>query len=629
MQSDQPIYPAHWTSLPAMFFDQAERFGDRPLLWAKRGDAYAPLSWREAADEVWALARGLVARGVAPGDRVLLLAENRPRWVIADLAIMLTGAITVPAYTTYTADDLRHLLADCQPRGALVSTAGLTERLLDAAAQAPPLAFVASLEAGPEDAGSGRVPRSWQALAEEGRDKPGDLAATLAALSLDRTACIIYTSGTGGRPKGVMQSHGGILHDCGGAARMLQELDPQDERFLSFLPLSHAYEHTCGLYLPMVIGAEIFYAEGLQHLAANLLEARPTLMISVPRLLEVTRQRILGQVARAGRFRRWLFQTALDRGRAVRDGRYSAIAGLLGRPLDWLLDRLVRGRVQARFGGRLKLIVSGGAPLGTEVWSFFDALGIAIREGYGLTEASPVVTCNPFRAVKPGSLGPPFDGVEVRIGDEGEVLVSGPTVMQGYWGNEAATRDALRDGWLHTGDIGTLDDDGYLTVVDRLSDMIVLNGGDNVSPQRAEAALTRQPEIAQAMVYGDRRPYLVAVLVPEPDHVRQWAKRNGRRPSLADLAADPAFNKQIMAAVGRANDGLSAPERVRRCTIAEEPFTIENKELSATLKVRRHRVVDRYGTALAGLYHNRSGAAADPERATEGPDDRPAATPPP
>ncbi len=606
MQSDQPIYPAQWTSLPAMFFDQAERFGDRPLLWAKRGDAYEPLSWRETADEVRALAQGLTALGVAPGDRVLLLAENRPRWTIADLAIMLAGAITVPAYTTYTADDLRHLLADCQPRGALVSTASLTERLLAAAAQAPPLAFVASLESG-----SGRGSRSWQALAEEGRRQPGDPAAALAALGPDRTACIIYTSGTGGRPKGVMQSHGGILHDCGGAARMLREIDPQDERFLSFLPLSHAYEHTCGLYLPLAMGAEIFYAEGLQHLAANLLEARPTLMISVPRLLEVTRQRILGQVARADRFRRWLFQTALDRGRAARGRTRGPIAGLLGWPLDRILDRLVRARIRARFGGRLKLIVSGGAPLGTEVWSFFDALGIPIREGYGLTEASPVVTCNPFRKVKPGTLGPPFDGVEVRIGDEREVMVRGPTVMQGYWGNDAATRNALRDGWLHTGDIGTLDDDGYLTIVDRLSDMIVLDGGDNVSPQRAEAALTRQPEIAQAMVYGDRRPYLVAVLVPEPDHVRQWAKQNGRRPSLTDLAADPAFVKQMMAAVGRANDGLAAPERVRRCTIAEEPFTIENKELSATLKVRRHRLTDRYGTALAGLYHGRSGAAAN------------------
>ncbi len=589
-----------WTNLAAMFFDRAAAGGDAPFLWSKHGGAYRPQSWRAIADEVSALSRGLRALGVARGDRVVLVSENRPNWVVADLAIMAAGAVPVPAYTTNTTDDHGHILTDSGATAAIVSTSALAERLLPAADAAPELRLVVAMEPPERAEGQAVAVHAWDEVVARGRAAPDDVAELVGRLTRRDLACIIYTSGTGGRPKGVMLSHAAILCNIGGAHGLLAGLGLTDEVFLSFLPLSHSYEHTAGLHFPISIGAQIYYAEGAETLAANLTEARPTILTCVPRLFETMRQRILAGVKRTEGLKRKLFDAALELGRR----RYEDPASLSfgDRLLDRLVERLVRDKVRGRFGGRLKALISGGAPLNYDVGLFFVALGLPLLQGYGQTEAAPVISANRPERNKLRTVGPPLDGVEVRIAEDGEILVRGELVMDGYWNNAEATAEALADGWLHTGDIGVLDADGYIEITDRKKDIIVNSGGDNLAPQRVEGVLALEPEIAQAMVFGDRRPHLVALIVPDADFVEVYAETNGVAADLAALAADAAFKRALGAAVERANAGLSPIERIKRHAVAAEPFTVDNGEMTPTLKVRRHAVTARYGAVLEGLY---------------------------
>ncbi|MEK7246563.1 MAG: AMP-binding protein, partial [Pseudomonadota bacterium] len=465
-----------------MFFDQVDRLGEHPFLWAKLGDVWRPLTWGDAAARVSALARGLIAAGIEPGDRVVLVSENRPAWAIADLAIMSIGAITVPAYVTNTVADHAHILKDSGAKGAIVSQRRLAERILAAAEGAPELRFVAAMD--PPSAAPARRLRlvALDQLIETGRARHENVVEKSWSWPRSRPACVIYTSGTGGMPKGVVLSHGAILHNCRGAALALTELGIDREVFLSFLPLSHSYEHTAGQFFPISIGAEIYYAEGIEALASNMIETRPTIMTAVPRLYETLYARISRGVAKSGALRRFLFAKTLELGRKRFEAPKSL--GLGQRLLDALLDRLVRDKVRARFGGRLKALVSGGAPLNPEIGMFFTALGLRILQGYGQTEAAPVISVNRPNAAKMHSVGPPLEATEVRIAGDGEILVRGESVMEGYWKNETATREAIRDGWLHTGDIGHFDADGHLVITDRKKDIIVNSGGDNISPQR-------------------------------------------------------------------------------------------------------------------------------------------------
>ncbi len=589
-----------WPTLTAMFFDQADRLGEKPFLWAKRDGRYESLSWREAAAKARALAHGLRALGLDPKDRVALVSENRPEWLIADVAIMAAGCITVPAYTTNTADDHLHVLADSGARAAIVSTAKLAERLLPAAARAPELKIVIAIEAPEIRPSAGVRLHSWdEVLARSDAGAHGGAGGIVAANRGD-TACLIYTSGTGGAPKGVVLSHGAILCNCAGAHELLEKFGLRDEVFLCFLPLSHAYEHTAGQFLPISIGAQIYYAEGADMLARNLLEVRPTLMTAVPRLYEMMQKRILHGAKRAGGLKEKLFLRTLDLGRR----RYEDPRGLsLGeRVIDKGLDVLVRRKVRRRFGGRLKAMISGGAALSYEVGLFFTALGVRVLQGYGQTETAPIVSCNPPGKVKLHTVGPPFTGVEVRIAEDGEILVRGELVMQGYWNDPNATGMALRDGWLYTGDIGAIDEEGYLQITDRKKDIIVNSAGDNVSPQRIEGALTLEAEIAQAMVYGDGKPHLVALIVPDEEALKHWARKQGKRADLAALAEDSDLRREIGSALERVNARLSPIEQVRRFTIAPEPFSIANGELTPTLKIRRHVIGEKYGAALEALY---------------------------
>jgi long-chain acyl-CoA synthetase len=398
-----------------------------------------------------------------------------------------------------------------------------------------------------------------------------------------------------------MQHHGAILHNIAGCIDILaSDFPPCDgpEAFLSFLPLAHAYEHTAGQFLPIALGAQIHYAEGLERLGANLAEAQPTIMVVVPRLFEVFRGRLLREADRRGPAARRLLDWTVALGSRSAGRRRPR---LVDRPLDFLVERLVRRPVRRRFGGRLKAMVSGGAPLNPDVGLFFQALGLSVLQGYGETEAGPVISCNrPAAGIRMDSVGPPLADTDVMIAEDGEILVSGELVMLGYWGDPDATAAALEGGWLHTGDIGRIDADGHLVITDRKKDILVSDKGENVAPQRIEGMLTMQPEIAQAMVYGDRRPHLVGLIVPDAEFRMEWAARHGRDIQASDQ--DPGFLRAIQGAVDRVNERLAPHERVRRILIAPESFSVENGQLTFTQKLRRHVLRERYGARLDALY---------------------------
>lgn len=587
------------TNLLAMFQQHAAREGDNPFLWQKLDGVYRPWSWRRVADEAARLSRALRQLGLEPGDRVVLVAENRPEWCIADLAILGAGGITVPAYTTNTVKDHEYILNHSEARMVVCSGGSIAKRLLPAIPETPSVKTLLLTEPLTEAGGLPVTAVTWQDALALGDRSPGlDLAPSLQP---NDVACFIYTSGTGGTPKGVMLSHRNIMSNLEGAYELMKRLGLGDrERFLSFLPLSHSYEHTAGQFFPISIGAEIYYAEGVETLSTNLVEVKPTILTCVPRLYEVLRQKILSGVQRQGGIKQKLFEAAVRLGtkRYEQGGRLNPIEGAA----DKLLDKLVRAKVNERFGGRLKAMVSGGAPLNYEVGAFFVALGMPVLQGYGQTEASPVISVNPPGAARLDTVGPPFKGVELVIADDGEILVRGDGVMRGYWKDEETTARTIVDGWLHTGDIGVIDKDGYLKITDRKKDIIVNSGGDNVSPQRVEGILLLEPEIGQAFIYGDRKPYLVALIAPDADAAKAYARGNGKNADLAELAKDQGFRKLIGEAVKRANINLSAIERIRKFEIMAEPFTVDNGLMTPTLKLRRPHITQRYGELLESLY---------------------------
>ena len=588
-----------WQSLPDMFVEQTRQLGDRPLAWAKRDGAFHPMSWHSVSHEMRRLARGLRAVGMEDGDRIVLVSENRPKWLVADLAIMAGGGITVPAYTTNTVDDHRHILTDSGAKGAIVSKQALFRRLWPAALQAPDLKFVIAIDRVDDLHNPDVELYSWDDVQARGDSDDDDIDARITAMRRNDTACLIYTSGTGGRPRGVMQTHGGIMANCLGAHHLLAKLGLEDDVFLSFLPLSHSYEHSAGQFFPISVGAQIYYAENADALMRNLAEVRPTIMTSVPRLYEVMHRRICRDVARNGGMAAWWLDKAVSLGREKYEGRR---LGPVGAVQDWIAERLVRRKMKAGFGGRLKAMVSGGAPLNAEIGIFFQALGLTILQGYGQTEASPVISCNTPGRIKVHTVGPPLEEVEIRIAEDGEILVRGELIMKGYWNQEEATAAALRDGWLHTGDIGRLDEDGAILITDRKKDIIVNSGGDNLSPQRVEGFLTLQPEIGQAMVAGERRPFLVGVIVPDGEFVSGWAKTHGKPANMTELSDDPVFRKAMGESVDRVNKSLSPIERVRRFIIAPEPFSVDNGQMTPTMKIKRQPIWQIYGGFLEALY---------------------------
>ena len=587
-------------NLPTMFFDQARALGSKSFLWAKVDKEWRGTSYAEARETVIKLAKGLISLGVEPGDRVVIVSENRPEWAILDLAVMATGAISVPAYVTNTVDDHLYILEHSGARIALVSTEKLAKRLIPAARSAEACDTVISIEVPKDATAAGVAVHGWNEVMAKGDALDLDIEQQARGIAREDVACFIYTSGTGGRPKGVMLTHRSLLANCDGAHGLLETYGLGDEIFLSLLPLSHSYEHTCGLFFPISIGAQIYYCEGPDQLAANLTEVRPTIMTAVPRLYEVLHDRILRGVDRQGGKKAELFQEAVRLGiKKYEDPRSLT---LIERLKDVLLTLLVRKKVGQRFGGRLKAFVSGGAALNPDIGKFFLALNVDLLQGYGQTEASPVVSANLPSKIKIHTVGPALRGVQVRIAEDGEILIAGDLLMKGYWHDPDTTASTIVDGWLHTGDIGRIDEDGYIEITDRKKDIIVNSGGDNISPARLEGKLTIQSAIHQAMVYGDKRPYLVAVIVPEQSFVDDWASANGKTANLEVLCEDDGFRKAIAAVLETVNKDLAQIEKIRRFTIASAPFTTDNGMMTPTLKNRRHKIRESYWEALDALY---------------------------
>jgi long-chain acyl-CoA synthetase len=440
---------------------------------------------------------------------------------------------------------------------------------------------------GIEEIRVGQVPdwvnmHHWDDLAGSGGDVVV-LRDAIAGISREDLACIIYTSGTGGAPRGVQQHHGAILHNLEGATDIIStDFGWDEEVFLSFLPASHAYEHMGGQHFPVALGGQIFYAESLEKLASNIEEVQPTIMVVVPRLFELLRARILKSVEGQGGLSKYLMHRALKIGA----DRYNGSVKPWDLPMDGILSLTLRRKIRERFGGRQKAWVSGGAPLNPEVGVFFQSLGITFLQGYGQTEAAPLISCNrPSVGIRLDTVGPPVKNCEVRIAEDGEIMVRGENVMRGYWRNPEETARVLREGWLATGDVGHFDEKGRLKITDRKKDILVNDKGDNVSPQRIEGMLTLQPEIAQAMVYGDRRPHLVALLVPDQE-----------------IANAPDLHARLQKAVDRVNADLSVIEKVRRFVLADDGFTIDNEQLTPSMKIRRHVISNVYGERLDALY---------------------------
>ncbi|MGX7896198.1 AMP-dependent synthetase/ligase [Tsuneonella sp. HG222] len=588
-------------NLVTLFLQRADELGDKPFLVAKRDRQWQPMTWREAADAVCLLAESLRSMGLTDGDRVMLVMENRPEWAIADLAIMAAGCVTTPAYTTNTERDHEHILQNSGARAALVSTQKLATPLVKAmiqSGQAEHIVGIEPLRTGQTGAFACHV---WANLTS-GDAAPARAAvdARMASVGRRDLACIIYTSGTSGAPRGVQLPHGAILHNVDAAARVLvEDFGWGEERFLSFLPLSHALEHTAGLFLPIGMGAEIWFAEGLDKLASNLEEARPTIMVVVPRLFELIRDRMVKAVEKQGKLANWL----LDRALTLSENKASGRRSMLDWPVERLLARTIAPKVQARFGGRIKALVSGGAPLNPEIGTFFETMGLVTLQGYGQSEAAPLISVNrPSVGVDLSTVGPPVRGVQVKIADDGEILARGECVMLGYWRDPEATARTVVDGWLHTGDIGHFDDKGRIVITDRKKDIIVNDKGDNIAPQRLESMLTLQPEIAQAMVSGDKRPYIVALIVPDCEWAAEWAQAQGERFDMVALQNLPAFRGAMRSAIDRVNGELSVIEKIRQFAFADEGFTTENGMLTPSMKIRRGPIRDKYQARLDALY---------------------------
>jgi long-chain acyl-CoA synthetase len=552
-----------WPNTATMMLSLARHWARRPFLRHFRDGAWHATSWGEFGARVGALARGLRAAGIVAGDRVVIVAENRPEFPISEVALQALRAVPVPTYVTNTVADHAHILRDSGATAAIVSTASLAAKLRAAG----PLDLLICMEPAP-----GTL--LWSDLAADDQGFV-DIAAEAALIPKGALAAILYTSGTGGAPRGVMLPHRALIANCRSAFELVRPLQLKDEVYLSFLPLSHAYEHTVGQFFLPLTGTEIVYARGVEHLAADMLTIRPTIMTMVPRILEVIRARILGQVAREKPWRQRLFHAAIAIGRKLVEGQGLALWERLADPL---LDRLVRRTLRARFGGRFRAAMSGGARLEPEVGRFFQAIGIQLMQGYGQTEAGPVISAVSPLSNRVDTVGQPLENVEVRIAEDGEILVRGDLVMDGYWGRPEDTARALQNGWLHTGDIGTRDADGFLHITDRKKDLIVLSGGENVAPARIEGLLIAEPAIAQAVVAGDGQAFLSALLVP----------------------AEGFDDAAVAQAVSAVNQRLSVTERVRRHALVP-PFTLENGLLTATQKIRRALVIQAHSAVLDEL----------------------------
>jgi len=589
-----------FNSVVKIFEKQSSMLQDQPYLWRKIDDKYASLTWKEVRSNVERFSTALKNLGILEGDRVVIVSENRPEWQIADLSIMAIGAISVPAYTTSTTNDYEYIIKHSGARCIIVSSHDLAKKVLPAVLNSPMCQTLIKINDDNENYDVPITVHSWNSLIKENRNSDFNLSEIIKNHSRKDTACIIYTSGTGGNPKGVMLSHGAMLTNCEGAKHLLNDIIStlNKVRVLSWLPLSHSYEHTLQFY-KMGIGAQIYYAEGIDKLLVNMAEARPHIMTAVPRFYDSLHTRISQGLKKQSKVSQFFFKETLRLGKKIY---FNEPLSFFEKKFNGLLNKIVRKKVNKRFGGSLKALVSGGAALNFEVGIYLSALGLPLLQGYGQTETAPVVSANPPHKIKLDTVGTILKGTKVKIADDGEILVSGENVMNGYWNDPKATSSTLINGWVHTGDIGEMDEEGYLKITDRKKDIIVNAGGDNISPSRIEEKFNIEPEIAQSMIYGDFKNYLVAILVPDRDYAQEWAKDHHKEFNLKILNQDPDFIKMIKETTERVNKKLSQIEQVRKYLLIDEEFTVENDMMTPTLKVRRFKVKEKYQSQLEALY---------------------------
>jgi len=563
-------------SLTDLFFYVAEKQNKKDIFleWLnpKNRKKY---SWLETSENIYKIAK-VLKENINEGDRCLLVSENRPEWLISDIAIMLANGITVPAYTTYTENDYKYLIEDCQPSVIIVSNNEMHKKLKNIIKEKVFIKKVITfdkIEGVNEDKYLDFDSIVKRSLLENEKIKNTNLKRT-------STACIIYTSGTGGNPKGVILSHGGILNNLEGACEILKPLIDKRPVFLTWLPLSHSYEHTVQ-FAQIAVGAKVFYAEKIEKLLDNISEAKPTIMTAVPRFYQNLYNKINMNMKKAKGLKAKLIKATIYLGKKDLLKQKMNFSEKL---MNSIVNALVRKKVKKQFGGNLKAFVSGGGALDKEIGEFLNAIGLPTLQGYGLTETSPVVSCNPIHKIRVETVGPPFKGNQVKIAEDGEILVKGENVMLGYWNKKEDTEKVLKDGWLYTGDIGEIDSDGYLKITDRKKDIIVSAGGDNISPAKIENQLANSPAIDQSMVYGDGKNYLVALIVPTKEF-----KEN---------------KEKINEIVNEINKNLTLVEKIKKFNLINESFSIENGLLTPTMKVKRNKVIVKYKNILENFYKN-------------------------
>ena len=567
---------SEFNSLVDLYFYKAEKQNQESIFleWLNTINR-KKLTWSETTSNIFKLAKTLRTY-VQEGDRVLLISENRPEWLIADLAIMLSKAITVPTYTTYTEKDYEHIINDCTPSVVILSNDFINKKvekfILEKSFIKKVISFdhiIATIDK-KKYIHFNKITKD--SLTEEDKIKNINL-------KRNSPACIIYTSGTGGHPKGVILSHGGILNNIEGAQEIINPLITKKPIFLTWLPLSHSYEHTVQ-FVQIAVSAKIFYAEKIEKLLENISQSKPTIMTAVPRFYQNLYNKINMSFNKTTGFKAKLIKSTIHLGKKK----------LLNEKMNFLeiiynkiLNLLVRKKIKKQFGGNLKAFVSGGGALDKEIGQFLNAIGLPTLQGYGLTETSPVVSCNPIHKIRVETVGPPFKGNHVKIADDGEILIKGENVMLGYWNKKEETEKVIKDGWLYTGDIGEIDPtDGYLKITDRKKDIIVNAGGDNISPAKIENLLSNSAAIDQSMIYGDGKNFLVALIVPSKDF-------KDRKDKISEI-------------INIINKNLSLSEKIKKFQLIDENFSIENGLLTPTMKVKRNKVIIKYKNILENFY---------------------------
>ncbi len=590
-------------TLIRIFLERIERGGPRALFMRKNAVGWESIGASQAHADVESFALGLASMGIGAGDRVALLSENRYEWAVSDLAILGLGAITVPIYPTLTAQQVRHILENSEARVAIVSTPAQLDKLAQLADSLPKLEAIVAMEPAPPTRGRSRS--FADLLAEGARRRAADPEAFrrgALAVKRDDIATIIYTSGTTGEPKGAMLTHGNV---CSNVEAGLKVIDlASHERCISFLPLCHILERMAGQFCMLQAGVTIAYAQSLETVAADSMDVHPTVLIGVPRFFEKVYARVMDNARTQPMIRRVIFNWGVRVGTKAAQERFAGRqpSGLLALQAG-IADHLVGAKIRERVGGKLRLCVSGGAPLAPKIMEFFFAVGIPVLEGYGLTETSPVICLNPPGREKPGAVGPALPGIEVRIGDEGEILTRGPHVMRGYFRNDEATKAAIVDGWFHTGDVGHLDADGFLVITDRLKDLLVTAGGKKVAPQPLEGRLKRSKWISEAVMLGDHRPYCICLIVPNFALLEQRAKERGwAYGSRQELLRHPEVVGRIQHQIDKLNADLAQFETIKRFALLDRDLSQDAGELTPTLKVRRRIVTQKFESLIESLY---------------------------